>query len=264
MWGFRAGSAMLIMAAAVLGLVPSAASADTGREEVVGGHRATEGAYPWMVRLSIGCGGSLVAPDVVLTAAHCVAGTGADRSLRVTGGSVDLQSRTAVTISSRYVHRAPGYTDAANGDDWALVLLDRPFALPTVAFARDQRYDQGRFAVMGWGTTREDSSAQQRRLRAAEVDFVSDAACGRSYGRIGLEIVETDMLCAGSAGKDSCQGDSGGPLVRRDAAGAWVQVGIVSWGYGCGRPGFPGVYGQVSTFAPEIAAGLAALRGRLA
>jgi secreted trypsin-like serine protease len=58
---------------------------------------------------------------------------------------------------------------------------------------------------------------------------------------------------------DTCQGDSGGPMFRRDDAGEWVQVGIVSWGLGCARPENPGVYTQTSTFAAEIAAAAASL-----
>ncbi len=70
------------------------------------------------------------------------------------------------------------------------------------------------------------------------------------------------MLCAGNlkhGGIDACQGDSGGPLVRHDAAGHVVEVGIVGWGVGCARPGDPGVYTQVSTFAPAIEAAVAHL-----
>ena len=70
------------------------------------------------------------------------------------------------------------------------------------------------------------------------------------------------MICAGDltgGGIDACQGDSGGPLVRRDAGGAFVEVGIVSFGYGCGRSGYPGVYTQVSTYAQQITAAVDAL-----
>ena len=62
------------------------------------------------------------------------------------------------------------------------------------------------------------------------------------------------MICAGitQGGIDTCQGDSGGPMVRKDASGAWRQVGIVSWGEGCARPNFAGIYSQVSTFSSAI------------
>ncbi|MEV0717487.1 serine protease [Asanoa sp. NPDC050611] len=264
---FRVQSAVLVtVVAAVLGLVtgPALAADDDGHERIVGGSRVDEGTYPWVVRLSVGCGGTLVAPQVVLTAGHCVKGSGADTSMRITGGSVDLDSSRAQTVRSTQVYRAPGYSDATKGDDWALIALDQPFDLPTVTLASDTRYDQGRFTVMGWGSTKEGSATQQRKLRAVDVDYVSDSSCDRKYGKIGMEIVGSDMICAARTGKDSCQGDSGGPLVRLDATGSWLQIGIVSWGYGCARKNFPGVYGQVSTFSHDIAVGLAVLRSRLA
>ncbi|GAA1839726.1 serine protease [Asanoa iriomotensis] len=250
--------------AAVLGLVTAPAVADDGQERIVGGSRVDEGTYPWVVRLSVGCGGSLVAPQVVLTAGHCVKRSGADTSMKITGGSVDLDSARAKTVRSTRVYRAPGYSDATTGDDWALIALDAPLDLPTLTLAADTRYDEGRFTVMGWGSTKEGSLTQQRKLRAVDVDFVSDSSCDRKYGRIGLEIVGSDMICAARNGKDSCQGDSGGPMVRLDGTGSWLQIGIVSWGYGCARKNYPGVYTQVSAFAADIAVGMAVLRSRLA
>ncbi|GIF73726.1 S1 family peptidase [Asanoa siamensis] len=267
MRGFRFYSALTVLVmTAVVGLVagPAQATDDGGHERIVGGSRVDEGVFPWAVRLSVGCGGSLVAPQVVLTAGHCVKRSGPDTSMRITAGSVDLQSSRAKTVRSTEVYRAPGYADATRGDDWALIALDQPLDLPTLSLAADTAYDEGRFTVLGWGSTKEGSRTQQRYLRSVEVDFVSDSSCDRKYGKIGMEIVGSDMICAGRTGKDSCQGDSGGPLVRLDATGSWLQVGIVSWGYGCARKNFPGVYGQVSTFAPGIAVGLAVLRSRLA
>jgi secreted trypsin-like serine protease len=264
---FRVQSAVVFLAiAAVLGLVtgPASASDDADEERIVGGSRVDEGTYPWVVRISVGCGGSLVAPQVVLTAGHCVKRSGADTSMRITGGSVDLTSSRAKTVRSTQVYRAPGYTDATQGDDWALIALDQPFDLPALTLAADTEYDKGRFTVMGWGSTKEGSVTQQTKLRAVDVDFVSDSSCDRKYGKIGMEIVASDMICAARPGKDSCQGDSGGPLVRLDATGSWLQIGIVSWGYGCARKNYPGVYGQVSTFSRDIAVGLAVLRSRLA
>jgi secreted trypsin-like serine protease len=77
------------------------------------------------------------------------------------------------------------------------------------------------------------------------------------------EIIATDEICAGytSGGVDTCQGDSGRPMFRADSAGAWVQVGIVSWGDGCARPNKPGVYTQVSYLSAAIKSAAASLGG---
>jgi secreted trypsin-like serine protease len=229
------------------------------RIEIVGGVRAAEGAFPWVVRLSVGCDGALTAPRYVLTAAHCVGRTGATSRILVTAGSVDLHSSRAIQVHSEYVTRASGYHYATSGNDWALIRLERPLDLPTLALTPDSRYNSGTFTILGWGSTSENSSAQQRYLRTAQVPYVPDSACDGAYSPSGNGIVGSDMICAGDfqkGGVDSCQGDSGGPMVRRDAAGRWVEVGIVSWGIGCAEAGYPGVYTQVSTFAKAISAAM--------
>jgi len=223
--------------------------------EVVGGSAVSSGRYPWMVRLSVGCGGSLIAPRYVLTAAHCVPRSGRTRSIVVSAGAADLGSSRIVRVRSTEVRRAPGFRSATRGDDWAVVRLERALELPTVEPAPDRRYDRGTFTVLGWGATREGGSAQ-RRLRAAPVPLVPDERCADAY-EPAFRFDAEEMLCAGDlrrGGVDACQGDSGGPLVRRGDGGRWVQVGIVSWGQGCGRRRFPGVYTQVSTYADEIEA----------
>lgn len=103
----------------------------------------------------------------------------------------------------------------------------------------------GTATVMGWGATTNQSGTN--RLREVNVPLATQSACERSYpGQIYPE-----MLCAGytQGGKDSCQGDSGGPLIM---ANSRVQVGIVSWGDGCGVPGKFGVYANVAVLSDWI------------
>jgi secreted trypsin-like serine protease len=152
-------------------------------------------------------------------------------------------------VKSTYVHRAPGYPN--NNDDSALIKLAAPVNLPILPVATTAAYNNGTFTILGWGAARE-GGAQQRYLLKAQVPFVDDATCGSAYAP---NFEGPKMLCAGysGGGVDTCQGDSGGPMVHRDSAGNWVEVGIVSFGNGCARPGYPGVYTEVSTFASAIA-----------
>ncbi|MEI5032912.1 serine protease [Streptomyces sp. CA-278952] len=250
----RCSVVVATVAIAVVGLQPVTASA--APNPIVGGTRAAQGEFPFMVRLSMGCGGALYAKDIVLTAAHCVNGSGNNTSITATAGVVDLQSTSAIKVRSTKVLQAPGYNGI--GKDWALIKLAQPINLPTLKIATTTAYNQGTFTVAGWGANREGGS-QQRYLLKADVPFVSDTACRSAYGS---SFVAGEEICAGylsTGGVDTCQGDSGGPMFRRDNAGAWVQVGITSYGQGCARPNYPGVYTEVSTFASAIASAAAGL-----
>jgi secreted trypsin-like serine protease len=219
--------------------------------EVVGGQLAPGGKFPWMIRLSMGCGGALVAPRVVLTAGHCVDGTGRNTGIKAVAGVTDLKSAKALTARSVRVIRADGFVDETQGRDWALIQLDKRLPLDTLPLVQGPG-DQGSFTVMGWGQVREDSMRQERRLHFASVPTVPDATCAAEYRKAGVKLVVAESICAGKAGVDTCQGDSGGPMIGRDNSGQWVLVGIVSWGLGCARNGYPGVYTQISAFRAAI------------
>ncbi|HVK23911.1 MAG TPA: trypsin-like serine protease [Actinokineospora sp.] len=230
--------------------------------QVVGGSPATKGEFPWMVRLSMGCGGAMYSEQLVLTAAHCLSGSGNNTSITATYGVIDLQDSTATTRKSSYVYVNPGYA-AGTGGDWALIKLASPITgAATLPITTTKTYDTGTFTIAGWGDTSEGGSAS-RYLLKAQVPFVDDTTC-KNAGSYYSDLIFNAELCAGdmaNGGVDTCQGDSGGPMFRRDGNNAWIQVGIVSHGDGCARPNAPGVYTEVSTFASAIAAKATELGG---
>jgi secreted trypsin-like serine protease len=242
--------AALTGAVLALTLTPTAQADDDNAKndpKVIGGTPAAEGEFPWMVYL-YGCGGSLIRPDIVLSAGHCFSGSGNNTSETALLGAVDIQDPDAIEIQSTYVHDA-----GTVGNDWALVKLSRPATgIPLLKLNNSPALDSGTFDIMGWGET---GSGSSRYLLKARVPFVSDATC-QGYGGLYDDLVPATEICAGyeEGGVDTCQGDSGGPMVRKNGAGEWVQIGIVSWGDGCAEPEKPGVYAQVSHFYNAIQA----------
>jgi secreted trypsin-like serine protease len=219
---------------------------------IVGGQLVPDGKYPFMAVLTIQeaggsylCGGTLIDPDSVLTAAHCV--VGADRVNLAVGRTVrsqtdqgEARSATRWFIPSRYDGSVDDRYDAAVLTLNSPVTNIQPIKLAT---ARQDGLEKPRrnLTVAGWGTTSEGGRTSDR-MREVSVPVVSDARAQDAYGP--RSYFPKLMVAAGVAGKDSCQGDSGGPLFKPSAPRA--QVGIVSFGTGCARAGYPGVYTEVN------------------
>jgi trypsin len=235
--------------------------------EVVGGKPAKPGRWPFMVALLDAgtsdnynaqfCGASLISPRDVLTAAHCVAGA-SPAQIEVLVGTQDLRSGGRRVDVSR-ITRHPKYNAWTSDSDVAVLrLAEAVNDIEPVQFITSLRHE-GKFAPtgrtsfgMGWGDT-ESNPRFPTVLYNVKVPVVDREVCNSADSYDG-RITDT-MLCAGLAegGKDTCQGDSGGPLVVKNADGAFhLQVGVVSWGFGCADPHHYGIYSRMATLGAWV------------
>ena len=261
----------VILAGVLLAVLPAVASAAGGSRDVkiLGGAAAAPGQFPWMAALvdpgyrnavdGIFCGGTVIAPRVVLTASHCVTGTKASEIQVVTGRTRLSRSADGQRIAVTRIVSNPTYNSKTSLNDLALLQLASPAQVTplTIAGPADTAIQalNAPVTVSGWGNTSEDGTVSDE-LRYVRLHVFSQSACNGYYGGISA----TKQVCAGSkrAGEDSCQGDSGGPLSTGTGTAARL-VGIVSFGDGCGHAGVPGVYTRVSAFSSWIATEATAL-----
>lgn len=229
---------------------------------VVGGSAASVNAFPWLARLlyhkSFGCGASLINDKYVISAAHCVKGF-MWFMFRVTFGEHDRCIKTQRPIT-RYVLKiiAHNFTLTELSNDIALLMLNeavpysyaiRPVCLPP---NDEKSYTGNQAIVSGWGAKAETGNWSCTLLEA-ELPVLSNEACKMTnYNATKIKDV---MMCAGypeTAHKDACTGDSGGPLILENNDHVYELIGIVSWGYGCARLGYPGVYTRVTKYLDWI------------
>lgn len=237
----------LAVLVAVIALVSGASRADA----IVGGTPARVADTPWVVAITttdgqLVCGGALVAPDKVMTAAHCVTKKGVlgkdqrpAEQFRVVAGRTDLRVKDeGVEAAVAGVWRHPGYVEVTKGDDVAVLTLAQTLPYRTIALGEAG----GEGVVLGWGRTAENTPPAMT-LRKVTVPILSDEECLLKEP----DYRQGAMLCAGRGGRDACTGDSGGPLVVRGRL-----AGVVSFGRGCARPEEPGVYTRLAHYRQTL------------
>ncbi|KAK9695315.1 Trypsin [Popillia japonica] len=241
----------VLLATANAGIPRAAVPRLDGR--IIGGSSVDISQYPYQVSLlwwgSHICGGSIISASYVVTAAHCTDGSSAS-SLSIRAGSSTRNSGgTVVGVSALNQH--PSYDSWSLDYDISVLALSSSPLLANIAAislpSQNQQLAAGTESVVsGWGTTSENGAAANQ-LQAVTVPIVSSSDCQSAYSP--WYSITARMLCAGSTegGRDACQGDSGGPL-----AADGVLVGVVSWGIGCARPQYPGVYASVPNLRAYI------------
>jgi secreted trypsin-like serine protease len=192
---------------------------------------------------------------------HCAIGS-PNYNIVVGRHALDSTEGEVIAVKAEVPH--PDYNDLTIDHDFMLIFLNGTVTHDVEFVKLDSSIElsneilvtnSSQLTVIGWGdvTASDDAFELSNGLMEVDVKLISNEECEQSSGTIyGMEVNYNDwitesMLCAMEFGEGSCQGDSGGPLVLKSTQGADVQVGVVSWGYGCGHEDFPGVYARVSS-----------------
>ncbi|XP_040033543.2 ST14 transmembrane serine protease matriptase a [Gasterosteus aculeatus] len=229
---------------------------------IVGGENTQDGEFPWQVSLHVKgaghvCGASIISPQWLVTAAHCVQDDSRTRYSQPGTWEaylgLHIQGNTAKNVVKRNLKQViahPNYNAYTYDNDIALMELDSPvtysdYIRPICLPSPQHDFPAGSTVwITGWGATREGGFAAKV-LQKAEVRIINHSVCNDLM----KAQLTSRMLCAGvlTGGVDACQGDSGGPLSSPSGSRMFL-AGVVSWGDGCARRNKPGIYTTVTKF----------------
>ncbi|EDW10811.1 uncharacterized protein Dmoj_GI18353 [Drosophila mojavensis] len=238
----------LIISLQLLSAIKMAASRSP-RFRIVRGKIISIKNAPWQVSLQVDrahvCGGSLLSPSVIVTAAHCTQIYSAEE-FRIRAGSNYWNSGGQV-VQVKKITEHPMFNAATFENDVAILHLRAKLKLnrftKSIHLASKEPQEGDRVSVSGWGATHDNSTNRSPVLLHANLKIISRQSCSASGYAKKERGITSGMICTSGNHKDACQGDSGGPLVK-----GGKLVGIVSWGIGCARKDYPGVYTNVAHY----------------
>jgi secreted trypsin-like serine protease len=208
------------------------------------------------------CGGSLIGPSTVLTAAHCCEGFSAS-AIEVLVGWHDLENdNEGERVNVRSIDMYSGYDRFSLDGDICMLQLENSVRRVGEIIQLDRGTDKTPLSIMtvaGWGNTSPTGSNFPAKAQEVDVKYVPNEVCNTPPSRYVGQITD-GMLCAGfeDGGYDACQGDSGGPIFKM-VNDQPVLTGVVSWGFGCAQPNAPGVYARVEHYLNFIDNGVSTM-----